>query len=445
MERLGVENHVFHRSCFKCFTCNTQLKPGSYEYDSKWDRFYCKSHYRTVLRQQTIKRTMEERGITSFEENDTASLKTKKQKKFSQIVTDSPSPESPPSSLGTTVSAAEEPPPPVSEAPSLQDSSEIKAGLPSLLKTLATSKQQKESVLTTNISAGNTPVSSPAFEKKTDAPTDKVSAEPLPSKGTVILSGKERGPTKVVTVSAATQPAGKPELPKSTISWLAKGAKVVPKTDEPPTTPPARASVPEKPQGPPAAKLPSPPVTLPTTIVSMPTKPVSVPRTQPHTVDVRINQQVKDKLKPVQETEKTGDTKIKGAEKKPSEKPAAVEEVPPVKPPRGKGKKEAERKEEEPMKQAKVEKPAVAMPEKPTPTRPAQTRPAPTKPEVELSPQRQPIKPKRAAPPRPSHPPSIRRGARSPPREGTTCSHVCLSVCLRHTLFFLQLCLISAP
>ena len=65
MERLGVENRVFHRTCFKCFTCQIKLKAGSYEYDTHSDKFYCRQHYREALRSQTITRAMAERGFTA--------------------------------------------------------------------------------------------------------------------------------------------------------------------------------------------------------------------------------------------------------------------------------------------------------------------------------------------------------------------------------------------
>lgn len=63
MERLGVENRVFHRTCFKCCTCHCKLKAGSYEYDALSDKFYCRQHYREALRSQTITRAMAEKGL----------------------------------------------------------------------------------------------------------------------------------------------------------------------------------------------------------------------------------------------------------------------------------------------------------------------------------------------------------------------------------------------
>ncbi len=81
MERLGVENRVFHRTCFKCSTCQTKLKAGSYEYDTHSDRFYCRQHYREALRSETISRAMAARGLSkeqikAMEEQDKKSKRT---------------------------------------------------------------------------------------------------------------------------------------------------------------------------------------------------------------------------------------------------------------------------------------------------------------------------------------------------------------------------------
>ena len=85
MERLAVENHVFHRTCFKCQTCSAQLKAGSYEFDRNTDQFYCRMHYRDILRQRTVKRTMEQRKLGSPErdgEDDTTQAPRRKKKFF---------------------------------------------------------------------------------------------------------------------------------------------------------------------------------------------------------------------------------------------------------------------------------------------------------------------------------------------------------------------------
>eukprot|EP00112_Aurelia_sp_Birch-Aquarium-sp1_P003742 Seg1421.5 transcript_id=Seg1421.5/GoldUCD/mRNA.D3Y31 product="MICAL-like protein 2" protein_id=Seg1421.5/GoldUCD/D3Y31 len=46
MERLQVEGKLFHRVCFKCNTCETQLRMGTYRYIPVEDKFYCDKHYR---------------------------------------------------------------------------------------------------------------------------------------------------------------------------------------------------------------------------------------------------------------------------------------------------------------------------------------------------------------------------------------------------------------
>lgn len=89
MERLGVENRVFHRTCFKCHTCHIKLKAGSYEYDTHTDRFYCRQHYREALRNQTISRVMAEKGLTYKEDSDVKRKSEDKTKKTSRVVADS--------------------------------------------------------------------------------------------------------------------------------------------------------------------------------------------------------------------------------------------------------------------------------------------------------------------------------------------------------------------
>ena len=63
LERISVENHVFHRNCLKCSQCGCQLNAHDYNYDSTSDKFYCKVHYRNLIRNQSMKRSMAERGI----------------------------------------------------------------------------------------------------------------------------------------------------------------------------------------------------------------------------------------------------------------------------------------------------------------------------------------------------------------------------------------------
>ena len=64
MERLVVEQRVFHRSCLRCFECNSTLHQGAYEFDPESGKFYCKNHYLTFKRNQTIQKTVQQRGIS---------------------------------------------------------------------------------------------------------------------------------------------------------------------------------------------------------------------------------------------------------------------------------------------------------------------------------------------------------------------------------------------
>ena len=64
LERISVENHVFHRSCLKCSQCNCVLNTGDYFHDQPSDKFYCKVHYRNLVRSMSMTRSMAERGIS---------------------------------------------------------------------------------------------------------------------------------------------------------------------------------------------------------------------------------------------------------------------------------------------------------------------------------------------------------------------------------------------
>ena len=63
LERISVENHVFHRYCLKCSQCGCQLNTCDYNHDITSDKFYCKVHFRNLIRNQSMKRSMAERGI----------------------------------------------------------------------------------------------------------------------------------------------------------------------------------------------------------------------------------------------------------------------------------------------------------------------------------------------------------------------------------------------
>ncbi|CAL1283769.1 unnamed protein product [Larinioides sclopetarius] len=63
LERLSAEGLFFHRTCFKCEYCNTDLRLGDYSFDKdSGGKFYCKPHFRmqkTDLRQQEIMKRKE--------------------------------------------------------------------------------------------------------------------------------------------------------------------------------------------------------------------------------------------------------------------------------------------------------------------------------------------------------------------------------------------------
>lgn len=45
LERVAVENHVFHRSCFVCAICSSWLNHFNYCFVPDHDKFYCMQHY----------------------------------------------------------------------------------------------------------------------------------------------------------------------------------------------------------------------------------------------------------------------------------------------------------------------------------------------------------------------------------------------------------------
>jgi len=63
LERISVENHVFHRYCLKCSQCNCQLNVSDYCHDIPSDKFYCKIHFRDLIHAKSMRRSMAERGI----------------------------------------------------------------------------------------------------------------------------------------------------------------------------------------------------------------------------------------------------------------------------------------------------------------------------------------------------------------------------------------------
>ncbi|XP_078347337.1 uncharacterized protein LOC144632545 isoform X2 [Oculina patagonica] len=48
LERVAVENHVFHKTCFVCAICNSWLNHFNYCYVPDHDKFYCTQHYQDI-------------------------------------------------------------------------------------------------------------------------------------------------------------------------------------------------------------------------------------------------------------------------------------------------------------------------------------------------------------------------------------------------------------
>ena len=48
LERVAVENHVFHKSCFVCAICSSWLNHFNYCYVPDHDKFYCTQHYQDI-------------------------------------------------------------------------------------------------------------------------------------------------------------------------------------------------------------------------------------------------------------------------------------------------------------------------------------------------------------------------------------------------------------
>ena len=48
LERVAVENHVFHKSCFVCAICNSWLNHFNYCFFTNRDNFYYIQHYQDI-------------------------------------------------------------------------------------------------------------------------------------------------------------------------------------------------------------------------------------------------------------------------------------------------------------------------------------------------------------------------------------------------------------
>ena len=399
MERLGVETHVFHRSCFKCCVCQTQLKPGSYEYDAKSDKFYCRNHYREVLRNQTIKRTMESRGITSFEEGDRYGSLHKKTK-FS--TTESKKVDYSTGPLQTR------------DDSKLSNSEEIKTGLPSLLKDLASTKQREEGKTKSSVAV-----------KETPKPKTVLTTVVLQSSGSKQPPSKPAPPKVTESKDSPTTPKSA-ELPKTTLGWLTKGKATtnkppdggVPSKPPPPLTTGTAPSRPHPPTSTVATAklafvLPVKPVSAPVKVTPEPVKPVFTPvKVTPEPVKP-VSVHTKQSTEPIKSVVVKPEKQVEPVSASQKEPDAATEEMP-LKPPR--------RKKTEKKREAEPDKTAPTVPDKTSPvavkTEPG-SRPSPPVVTRPASVARPPPKPKRVAPPRPNRPPSIK--APSAPRTQKYC------------------------
>ena len=48
LQRVAVENHIFHKTCFVCAICNSWLNHFNYCYVPDHDKFYCTQHYQDI-------------------------------------------------------------------------------------------------------------------------------------------------------------------------------------------------------------------------------------------------------------------------------------------------------------------------------------------------------------------------------------------------------------
>ena len=224
MERLAVENHVFHRTCFKCHSCPVQLKQGSYEFDRVSNQFYCRTHYRDVVRQRTIKRTIDQRNLASptpeegpGEKGEEGEPKRKKgtgengdvvRSKVRTSTSDDSESEVPANRHDDTSGSTETKATPTTATLatpteiSRQESTRIRSGLPSLLKNLAAAKvedtpenavQSQTEVAT--VALKNGPTTAAMGSVSIGLPQQQLSGKPLPGKQ---LSGQH-----IVTEKAA--------------------------------------------------------------------------------------------------------------------------------------------------------------------------------------------------------------------------------------------------
>ena len=201
MQKVSAEGHIFHRSCFRCRRCNSTLQSKVYEYDEHDDRFYCRTHFNEINRQRSIKRTMHERGIKSFDDENNIPLGKK------QIIDQNKSKDE------------------LTKKPSLStDELAIKQGLPSLLANLAQQKKTNSEITVEKPLKSNGPLTKHTSESKLPPPRPKLpsTSSPKPPRpklppttsGSPITSSPKIPPTTSVSKIPPTTSA--PKIPPTT-------------------------------------------------------------------------------------------------------------------------------------------------------------------------------------------------------------------------------------
>ena len=236
MQRLNAEGHIYHRHCFRCSRCNAALQSKSYEYDIHDDKFYCRTHFREVTRQKSIRRTLEARGISSFDENDLPSKGG-----------DDKKPEDDWDIIHTPPATKTESPPPGEELDQKKHDDQLKRELPSLLSALAQKKRQD--ILNKEPPTQERPHPLPSIDEK----KEKVALLPgkkLEEQETQVAeerNDKERRPPDANT----NQANGHHKNPKS--------PKIGHKAGHSPKLPPVRPPPPSVPYTPPESRAPPKP------------------------------------------------------------------------------------------------------------------------------------------------------------------------------------------
>ena len=202
MQKVNVEGHLFHRSCFRCNKCRATLQSKVYEYENDTDKFYCRQHFREVTRQKSIKRTMEARGIKAFDESDLP----KKQKANECNNDDKKREVIVPLATAPTETTADQ---------------QMKDSLPSLLSSLAAQKKKQPADARGGVPPPKPPASRgpPPLKSSVSSPSVvKPFVPPQPSSPLTNRSKPLAPPAKRVTDHTQTPPPPRPAVPPSSTS-----------------------------------------------------------------------------------------------------------------------------------------------------------------------------------------------------------------------------------